>query len=81
MDSCGFESQSVHPVVGHYTVTVIASTKRMFVKLTVKMLCGSGATLLLIREQIQQLEFRKTKVETYVFVEFYLRAAVSDIKN
>jgi len=81
MDSCGFESRTVQPVVSHFTVNVVASAKLMFVRLTIKMLCGSGATLLQIREQIRRLETRKTKNEAFVFVKFYSWSAVSDNKN
>jgi len=77
MDSCGFESQTVHPVVNHYTANVFASTKLMFVRLTIKMLCGSGATLLLIREQRRQLELRKKQKLRLLFFLNFIRGLQS----
>jgi len=46
MDSCGFESRTVQPVVCQYTVNTIASAKLMFLRLSIEKLCGSGATVL-----------------------------------
>ena len=80
MDSCGFEPRTVQPVVSKYTVNAIAYAKLMFVTLTLEKVCGSGATLLKICKQTQ-FEFRKTKIETFVSVEFLSQSAVSDIKN
>jgi len=81
MDSCSFETRTVQPVVSHYTVNAIAYAKLMFVRLTLENVCGSGATLLKVRKQTRQLEFRETKIETFVFVEFHSWSIVSDIKK
>jgi hypothetical protein len=65
MESCGFQPRNVQPVVIYFTVNASASAKIMFFQVNYKILCGSRKILLQTREKIRQLEFGKTKIETF----------------